>query len=202
MEYVMRKLIYSMIVSLDGFIEGPNRGLDWPVIDEELHTHANDQQRGIDVSLYGRRMYEVMSYWETADRDPSITEIEREFAHLWKRTPKVVFSTTLEQVEGNARLVRDGAVDEIARLKSQPGKDIDIGGATLAATAIRHDLVDEFRLYLQPVVFGSGTPYLPPLDHPLNLRLVDTRTFRSGVVYLAYQRTDERQEGRTSPGEQ
>jgi dihydrofolate reductase len=188
MEILMRKLIYGMIVSLDGFIEGPNRELDWPAIDEELHAFVSEQQRDVDLSLYGRRMYEVMSYWETADRDPSITESEREFARTWKRIPKIVFSKTLEQVEGNTRLVRDGAVDEIARLKSQPGKDIDIGGATLAATAIRHDLVDEYQLYLQPVVFGSGTPYLPPLDHQLNLRLVDTRTFRSGVVYLAYQR--------------
>jgi dihydrofolate reductase len=197
----MGKLIYSMIVSLDGFVEGPNRELDWPAIDEELHTFANDQQRAIDISVYGRRMYEVMSYWETADRDPSITEIEREFAHLWKRTPKLVFSTTLEQVEGNARLVRDSAVDEIAGLKSQSRGDIDIGGAALAATAIRHDLVDEYRLYLQPVIFGSGTPYLPPLDHQLNLRLVDTRTFHSGVIYLAYQPAEERRQGRKSPDE-
>lgn len=190
----MGRLIYSMIVSLDGFVEGPNRALDWPVIEEEFHAFANDQQRATDLSLYGRGMYEVMSYWETADSNPSNTETEREFSRLWKRTPKVVFSKSLAQVEGNARLVRDNAVDEIARLKSQPGTEIDIGGATLAAAAIRHDLVDECRLFLQPVAIGSGTPYLPPLDHQLNLRLVDTRTFRSGVVYLAYQRVEERNE--------
>lgn len=190
----MRKLIYSMIVSLDGFVEGPDHALDWPAIDEEFHTFANDQQRAIDISLYGRGMYQVMSYWETADRDPSNTEYEREFAQLWKRTPKVVFSKTLEQVEGNARLIRDDALDEIATLKAQSGGDISVGGATLAATAIRHDLVDEYRLFLQPVILGSGTPYLPPLDHQRSLRLVDTRTFRSGVVYLAYQRTNDHQE--------
>jgi dihydrofolate reductase len=190
----MRKLIYSMMVSLDGFVERPNRALDWIVVDEELHTFASEQQRAIDISVYGRGMYEVMSYWETADSNPSITESEREFARLWKRTPKVVFSKNLAQVAGNARLVRDNAVDEVARLKSQPGNDIDIGGATLAATAIRHDLVDEYRLFLQPVGIGSGTPYLPPLDHQLNLHLVDTRTFRSGVVYLVYQRAEERKE--------
>jgi dihydrofolate reductase len=201
MKIRMRKLIYEMIVSLDGFIEGPNRELNWPVIDDELHTFANDQQRAIGASLYGRRMYEVMSYWETADLNPSISEYEREYARIWKRTPKIVFSKTLDQVEGNTTLVRDNVVDEIVRLKSQSGEDIEIGGAALAATAIRHDLVDEFRLLLEPVVFGSGTPYFPPLDHQLNLRLVETRTFHSGVVYLAYQRADESREERTIPDE-
>ena len=186
----MRKVIYSMLVSLDGFIEGPNRELDWHVIDEEFHTFVNEQQREFDTSLYGRRLYEVMRYWETADQNPSAPAYELEFARIWKRTPKVVFSKTLDQVQGNARLVRDNIVDEITKLKQQPGQNMDLGGPTLAATFIQLGLVDEYRLFVQPVILGSGRPFFPALDDTIKLRLVETHTFGSGVVYLRYQRAD------------
>jgi len=183
----MRKVIYSMLVSLDGFIEGPNRELGWHVIDEELHKFVNDQQSAFDTYLYGRRMYEVMAYWETADSNPSSPEYELEFARIWKKMPKIVFSKTLEQVQGNARLVREVTAVEIATLKAQPGKDMDLGGPDIASTFMRLGLIDEYRLYVQPVVLGNGTPMFQALENPINLRLVETRTFGSGVVYLCYQ---------------
>jgi dihydrofolate reductase len=186
----MRKIIYSMLVSLDGFIEGPNRELDWHVIDEEFHKFVNDQQSEFDTYLCGRRMYEVMRYWETADTNPSSPEYELEFARIWKRTPKIVFSKTLEQVQGNARLVRDNIAAEITKLKAQPGKNMDLGGPNIASTVMKLGLIDEYRLFIQPVILGSGTPFFPPLDNTIRLRLVETRTFSSGVVYLRYQRAD------------
>ena len=184
----MRKVIYSMFVSLDGFIEGPHRNLDWHIVDEELHKYVNDQQSEIDTYLYGRRMYEVMAYWETADKNPSSPEYEIEFAHIWKSMPKIVFSKTLEQVEGNARLVRSNIAEEITKLKEQPGKDMDLGGPNIASTFMQLGLIDEYRLFIHPVVLGSGTPMFQALDNTINLRLVETRPFGSGVVYLRYQR--------------
>jgi dihydrofolate reductase len=189
----MRKLIYSMMVSLDGFIEGPNRELDWHVIDEELHTFINDQQSEFDTYLYGRRLYEVMTYWETADKNLPSPEYELEFARIWKSMPKIVFSKTIEQVQGNTRLVRDNIVEEITKLKAQPGKDMSLGGANLASTFIQLGLIDEYRLFIHPAVLGSGTPFFPTLDVKINLRLVETRDFGSGVVYLRYQHADEGQ---------
>jgi dihydrofolate reductase len=187
----MRKLIYSMGVSLDGFIAGPDGEIDWSAPDEELHRFHNQQARETDAHLYGRRLYEAMIPWETADEKPSAPEHVLEFARIWKRTPKIVFSKTLEKVEGNARLVGDGAADEVARLKEQPGKDLAVGGAGLASTFIRLGLIDEYRLFVSPVVLGGGTPYLPALDERINLELVETRTFGSRVVYVRYRRAEE-----------
>lgn len=186
----MRKVIYSMLVSLDGFIEGPNRELDWHVIDEELHTFINEQQREFDACLYGRRLYETMTYWETADQNPSSPAYELEFARIWQKMPKIVFSKTLKQVQGNARLVRDNIAEEVTKLKAQPGKNMDLGGPNLASTVMQLGLIDEYRLFVQPVVLGSGTPFFPALDNPIKLRLAETHRFGSGVVYLRYQRAD------------
>ena len=187
----MRKLIYSFGVSLDGFIAGPEGDIDWSAPDEELHRFHNQQARELGAQLYGRRLYEVMRYWETAEENPSAPEYELEFARIWKATPKLVFSRTLERVEGNARLVRDGAAEEVARLKDQPGKDLAVGGAGLASTLIKLGLVDEYRLFVSPVVLGAGTPYFPALDERINLKLVETRTFGSRVVYVRYERAEE-----------
>jgi dihydrofolate reductase len=184
----MRKLIYSMGVSLDGFIAGPDGEIDWSAPDEELHRFHNQQARETGPHLYGRRLYEVMTYWETVDEQPSISEHELEFAHIWKDTPKVVFSRTLEKVQGNARLARDSAAEEVARLKEESGKDLAVGGAGLASTFIKLDLIDEYRLFVSPVVLGGGTPYFPALDERINLELVETRTFGSRVIYLRYER--------------
>ena len=180
-------VIYSMGVSLDGFIAGPNGEIDWGAPDEELHRFHNQHVREIGAHLCGRRLYEVMTYWETADENPAAAEYELEFARIWKETPKIVFSKTLEKVEGNARLVRDGAAEEVARLKEEPGKDLAVGGAGLASTCIELGLVDEYRLFVSPVVLGGGTPYFPALEERIDLELVETRTFGSRVVYLRYR---------------
>jgi dihydrofolate reductase len=187
---LLRKLIYSMGVSLDGFIAGPAGEIDWSAPDEELHRFHNQQARETAVDLYGRRLYDVMTFWETADERPSAPEHVLEFARIWKDTPKIVFSTTLEKVEGNARLVREGAGEEVARLKEQQGGDLAVGGAGLASTFMKLGLIDEYRLFVSPVVLGAGTPYFPALDERINLELVETRTFASRVVYVRYQRSD------------
>jgi dihydrofolate reductase len=183
---VMRKLIYSFGVSLDGFMAGPAGEIDWSLVDEELHEFHNDQEREFGAHLYGRRLWETMRVWQTVEDDPSAPEYMREFSRIWKPAPKVVFSTTLPALEGNARLVREGAVEEVARLKEEPGGPLTVGGAGLASTLIQQGLVDEYRLFLNPVVLGRGRPFFPPLDDRISLALVDTRTFGSGVVYLRY----------------
>jgi dihydrofolate reductase len=184
----MGKLIYSMSVSLDGFVETPSRSLDWVLVDEVLHSFFNDEARAMSTSLYGRRLYELMvDYWPTAETDPSATPAELEFAQIWKNTPKVVFSRTLDRVDWNSRLVRDDAAAEVARLKAQPGLDMDVGGPTLASTLMRAGLIDEYRLFVHPVILGAGTPFFPTLDDRIGLKLLETRTFASGVVYLRYE---------------
>jgi dihydrofolate reductase len=184
----MRKLIYSMGVSLDGFIAGSDGEIDWSAPDEELHRFHNQQARETGAHLYGRRLYEEMTYWETADENPSAPEHELEFARIWKATPKIVFSKTLERVEGNARLIRDDVAEEVGKLKEQPGKDLAVGGAGLASTFIKLGLIDEYRLFVSPVVLGAGTPYFPALDEKIKLELVETQTFGSRVVYVRYRR--------------
>jgi dihydrofolate reductase len=190
----MRKLIYSFGVSLDGFIAGPEGEIDWSAPDEELHRFHNQQARELGVHLYGRRLYEVMRYWETAEENPSAPEHVLEFAQIWKATPKIVFSNTLEEVEGNARLVRDGVAEEIARLKAKSGKDLAVGGAALASTCMKLGLIDEYRQFVSPVVLGGGTPYFPALDERINLELAETRTFGSRVVYVRYRRSAPEQQ--------
>jgi len=184
----MRKLIYSMGVSLDGFVAGPDGEIDWSAPDEELHRFHNEQTRELGVHLCGRRLYEVMTYWETADENPSAAEHELEFARIWKNLPKIVFSATLEQVHGNTTLIREGAAEEVAKLKRQPGKDLGVGGAGLASSLIELGLVDEFRLFVSPVLLGAGTPYFPSLEERVDLELLETRTFGSRVVYVRYRR--------------
>ena len=187
----MRKLIYSMTVSLDGFIAGPGGDFDWSVPDDELFRFHTEQVRELGGHLLGRRLYETMVYWETAEEQPSLAEPEREFARIWKELPKVVFSRTLETVVGNTRLVRDGTAEEVARLKEEPGKDLGVGGAGLAAGRMELGLVDEFRPVVIPVVLGSGTPFFPALDEKVDLELVETRTFGGRVVSLRYRRASD-----------
>jgi dihydrofolate reductase len=185
---VTRKLIYSMTVSVDGFIAGPGGEIDWAAPDEELHRFHNEQTRELGAHLCGRRLYEEMVFWETADRNPSAAEHEVEFARIWQALPKIVFSTTLTEVEGNARLATEGVREEVAKLRQQPGGDLAVGGAGLAAGFTRLGLIDEYRLFVSPVVLGGGTPYFPPLEERIAIELVETRTFGSRVVYLRYRR--------------
>jgi dihydrofolate reductase len=184
----MGKLIYSLNVSLDGFVETPDHSLAWANVDEELHSWFNDQTRAVDASLYGRRMYELMSsYWPTAADEPDASPVEVEFAGLWLETPKIVFSSKLESVDWNSRLVRGEPAGELARLREEFSGDLDVSGATLAASFIRAGLVDAFRLVVHPVVLGQGTPFWP-VGVELELRLLETRRFKSGAVYLRYER--------------
>ncbi len=184
----MGRLVYSMSVSLDGFVETTDRSLDWVLIDEELHSFFNDEARSMSAFLYGRRMYELMSaYWPTADADPAAPPAIVGFARIWAPKPKVVFSSTLAEVSWNSRLVRDDAIDEVRRLKTEPGFDMDVGGPTTAAEFIRAGLVDEYGLAVHPVILGAGTPFFPPLEERLDLALIETRTFDSGVVFLRYE---------------
>jgi dihydrofolate reductase len=184
----MRTVIYSMSVSLDGFIAGPDGDIGWAAPDEELLRFHNQQTRQISAHLLGRGLYEDMLPWETAETTRS-NPAELEFARIWKPIPKVVFSTTLEQVEGNARLASDDVAGEVAKLKEAPGEGaVSVGGAGLASTLIKLDLIDEYRLFVIPVVLGGGTLFFPPLDRAIELELVETRTFGSRVTYLRYRR--------------
>lgn len=184
----MGRLIYSMSVSLDGFVATQSRSLDWVMVDDELHAFFNAEARAMSAFLYGRRMYELMvGYWPIADSDPAATPPMLEFARIWSDKPKIVFSKSLSRVEWNSRLVGDDAVGEVVRLKERPGFDMDVGGPTTAAALIQAGLVDEYRLYVHPLLLGAGTPFFPPLDERIGLKLVETRTFDSGVVYLRYE---------------
>ncbi|MCW7940716.1 deaminase [Streptomyces hygroscopicus] len=184
----MRSVTYSMGVSLDGYIVGPDGGFDWTPPDEEVFRFATDEVREAGVHLLGRRLYETMLYWETVDQNPSLDFPTLEFAAVWKALPKVVFSTTLSAVQGNARLVSGGLAEEIERLRAEPGDgNIAIGGATLAAEAAALGLIDEYRARVYPVLVGGGIPFFPQHERRVDLEFVETRTFSSRVVYLRYR---------------
>ncbi|MFG2755324.1 dihydrofolate reductase family protein [Streptomyces wuyuanensis] len=184
----MRSVTYSMSVSLDGYIVGPDGGFDWTAPGDDVFRFWIDEIRQVGVHLMGRRLYETMLYWETADQDPSLDDAMLEWAALWKPLPKVVFSTTLSAVEGTARLASGGVAEEIERLRAEPGEgEIAIGGATLAAEAAASGLIDEYRAMVYPVLVGGGIPYFPQQERRVDLELVETRTFGSGVVYLHHR---------------
>ena len=183
----MGKLIYTLNMSLDGFIETKDHSLDWSTSDDELLSWFTDRFRGISASLYGRRLYEVMSaYWPTSQDDPAGNETTREFGRLWSSTPKIVFSSTLTSVDWNSRLVRGDVGEQLERLREEFDGDFEVAGPNLAGQFIRRGLVDRYELLVHPVILGGGTPYLPPLDARIRLRLTDTKTFASGVTYRGY----------------
>ncbi|WP_405010313.1 dihydrofolate reductase family protein [Kitasatospora sp. NBC_01539] len=185
----MRKVVLMMSISLDGFIEAADRSLDWHRVDDELHHHFNDYLATAGAFLEGRVVYELMTaYWPTADADPASPATVREFARIWRETPKIVFSTTLQHVDRNAELRREVDPEEIRELKTRPGGDLVVGGANLGATFRRHDLIDEYRVYVHPVLIGRGTPLFTPTDHHTALEPVENRTFGNGVVLLRYAR--------------
>ena len=176
-----------MNVSLDGYIKGPDGTFDWATPDEEVHRFWNEQTRQTGVNLYGRNLYETMKVWETLDQEPDTTDVEVEFAELWRATPKLVFSTTLTEVEGTNTTLETRDVVEVAKeLKAEDGQEIAVGGAGLAATLVRAGLVDEYRLFVHPALAGGGTSFFPPLDGQVDLELVETHSFDSRGVYLRY----------------
>jgi dihydrofolate reductase len=192
----VRKIILMMSVSVDGFIEGPDRQIDWHLVDDELHSHFNEQLRTMSAFLSGRVTYELMAgFWPTADSDPSSTRPVVEFAGIWRDMPKIVFSRTLERADWNTTIVRDVVVEEIMALKERPGGDMVVGGADLAAAFMQHGLVDEYRLYVHPVLIGRGKPLFSASDAKIALELAETRAFGNGVVLLRY-----RQAGASPPG--
>ncbi|HVE62870.1 MAG TPA: dihydrofolate reductase family protein [Mycobacteriales bacterium] len=177
-----------MGMSLDGYIVGPDGGFEWSAPDEEVFRFATDEVRQVGVHFLGRRLYETMRYWETAPQDPSLSDLEREFAALWISLPKVVFSTTLTSVEAGYDLARGGLAAEVERWRAEPGEgDIAIGGAALAAEAADLGLIDEYGLRVHPVLVGGGSPFFPRADRRVDLELLARRTFTSGVVHLRYR---------------
>jgi dihydrofolate reductase len=192
----MRKIILMMSISLDGFIEGPNREIDWHMVDEEVHDHFNAQLGAVGAFVNGRVTHELMaSFWPTADADPASPRPVKEFARIWRDTPKIVFSRTLQHADWNTTIVPEFEVDEVVKLKAQPGGDLWLGGADLSATFFEHDLIDEFRIYIHPVTIGRGKPLFRPSDRMVKLRLVESRAFGNGVVLVRYGRA-----GTPSPG--
>jgi dihydrofolate reductase len=181
------KLIYSAITSLDGYVADEHGNFDWAAPDEEVHSFANDLERPVGTYLFGRRMYEVMVYWETAGSgEPPVV---RDYAEIWRAADKIVYSTTLETVSSEkTRIERDFDPNAVRQLKASATSDISIGGPALAGLAIKAGLVDEFHLFLTPVVVGGGKQALPN-DVRLDLELVDERRFGNGVVYLHHRST-------------
>src|SRR3990170_557055 len=185
---LLRSVTYSMSASVDGYIAGPDGDFDWPGFNEEIFRFWIDEIRGVGVHLMGRRLYETMLYWETADQEQPLDAAELEWAALWKPLPKVVFSPPLSAVRGNPRLASGGLAEEIERLRAEAGEgDIAIGGATLAAEVAAFGLIDEYRARVYPVLVGGGIPFFPKRERRVDLELVETRTFSSRVVYLRYR---------------
>jgi dihydrofolate reductase len=185
----MRKIIFHLGMSLDGFFEGPDADISWHRVDEELHSFFNRMLATSGAFLEGRVTYELMeAYWPTADQEPDAGPAEIEFAQIWRTVPKVVYSRTLEAAGPNATLFRDVVPDEVRALKDQPGGDMVVGGPDLAATFQEHGLIDEYRVFVNPVILGKGRRMFGPSDTPTDLRLVETRAFGNGVVMLRYER--------------
>jgi dihydrofolate reductase len=184
----MRSVIYPMNVSLDGYAAGPDGNFNWTEPNEEAFRFHTEQARGLSAYVLGRRLYETMLYWETVDQNDSLDFDTTEWASIWKALPKVVFSTTLSAVEGNARLATGSLSEEIERLRAEPGDgDIAIGGATLGGEAVELGLVDELRAFVYPVLVGGGLPFHPQRERRVDLELIESRTLGSQVELLRYR---------------
>jgi dihydrofolate reductase len=183
----MAKLIFAAITSVDGYVADADGNFDWSMPSEEVHRFVNNLEAGIGTYLYGRRMYEVMRYWETASTGNGEQSVEQEFAKLWQRADKIIYSRSLDEVStASTRLEREFDPEAIRQMKADVTSDIAVSGPTLAAEALRHGLVDECHLFLSPIVVGGGTPALPD-NVWLQLQLLDERRFDNGVVYLHYR---------------
>jgi dihydrofolate reductase len=183
----MAKLIYSAITSLDGYVADEDGNFDWAAPDEEVHAFVNDLERPVGTYLYGRRMYEVMVAWETAETLADQPPVVQDFAEIWQAADKIVYSKTLETVSSaRTRVERDFDPEAVGQMKALAGRDITVGGPDLAAQAIKAGLVDEWHLFLSPIVVGGGKRSLPD-DVRVKLELLDERRFGNGMVYLDYR---------------
>jgi dihydrofolate reductase len=183
----MAKLIYGVISSVDGYVADAEGHFEWSAPDEEVHRFVNDLERPIGTHLYGRRMYEVMRYWETAPTGDAEPSAEQEYAKIWQAADKIVYSKSLKQVSSaRTSIQREFDPEAIQQLKTAVARDISVGGPTLAAQALKLGLVDECRLFLSPIVVGAGNPALPD-NVRLVLELLDERRFSNGVVHLHYR---------------
>ncbi|MEW1629010.1 dihydrofolate reductase family protein [Streptomyces sp. NPDC089173] len=184
----MNKIVSSISVSLDGFFEGTDGDIDWHFVDEELHQHFNDSLRTAGAFVEGRVTYQLMEeFWPTADQDPANAGPMAEFAGIWRDMPKYVCSRTLESVGPGATLLREVERDEMCAVRDAAAGDLIVGGADLVETFRRLDLVDEYRLYVHPVLLGRGRPFFGEAADRQGLRLLETRTFGTGVVLLRYE---------------
>ena len=184
----MAKLIYSAIASLDGYVEDTDGNFDWAAPDEEVHAFVNDLERSVGTYLYGRRMYETMVFWENPPDLAEQPPVVRDFAEIWQRADKIVYSKTLPTAaSARTRIERDFDPEAVGQLKATAASDLTVGGPALAARAIEAGLVDEYQLFLVPVVVGGGKRSLPDNDVRMDLELLDERRFRNGTVYLHYR---------------
>ncbi|WP_448951698.1 dihydrofolate reductase family protein [Labrys neptuniae] len=181
----MARLVYAMLTSLDGYIAGPPGGPTLPIPEPDLHQHFNDEMRTTAIALCGRRLYEVMRFWDSPEREASASPVEVDFALAWRETPKIVFSATLPAVGLNARLVKDNAVAVVQSLKAETEGEISVAGAELAACLARAGLIDEFRLYLHPIVLGGGKPYFQA-GLSLALKPLGRESLPQSVTLLRY----------------
>jgi dihydrofolate reductase len=183
----MAKLVYAAITSLDGYVADEDGKFDWAAPDVEVHAFVNDLERAIGTYLYGRRLYDTMVAWETMPSGPDEPPVIRDYAEIWRSADKVVYSTTLETVaSARTRIEREFDADAVRQIKASADRDVSVGGSHLAAQAIKAGLVDEYHLFLTPVIVGGGTRALP--DHArVGLELLDERRFGNGVVHLHYR---------------
>jgi dihydrofolate reductase len=179
------RIVYSMMMSLDGYIAGPDGDIGLPVPEGALHRHFNEMMKQTSMELCGRRMYEMMRYWDSPEREISASEVERDFARAWQETPKIVFSTTLREVGPNAKLMNGDVENVVSSLKLEKDGYISVAGADLAAHLARANLIDEYRLYMHPVVLGGGKPYFQS-GLALTLMPLSTESLPQGVTLLRY----------------
>ncbi|MFF3257939.1 dihydrofolate reductase family protein [Streptomyces sp. NPDC002932] len=185
----MRKVIYFMSMSLDGYIEGPDRDIDWHQVDDDVHHAFNERLAAMGGFLHGRVVHELMAdFWPDADQDPAVAGPVAEFAVIWRNMPKYVYSRTLQRADWSTTLFHDVVPEEVMALKEQPGGDLALGGAGLAASFAALDLIDEYWVYVHPVLIGRGKPMFPLTDTRTPLRLASTGAFGNGVVELRYER--------------
>ena len=185
----MRKIIYAKNVSLDGYIEDKSGKIDWTTPSEKLHRHFNEREQEMDTHLYGRKVYEIMQYWEDADQAPDNPGYMKEYARLWQKQRKIVFSSTIDQVKDGYELRNSIDPHEIMQLKKSAGKNMMVGGASLVSSFMHYGLVDEVHLYMLPFLLGGGKPMFPS-GKERNLQFVESQAFPAGVVMLKYQLKD------------